>query len=802
MNLLIKIQPILALLLLSSIGLSGQIRIEGEVYDHETNEVVVGAHIWSSPDTGYAVSDEQGNFVLEIDVRDSLPYLQLFASLVGATNAEMQLEILPQQRHYHVHLFVNEHECLKCEHTDVVLVEETALSLQNTQATQLISDQELQENLQGNFAKSLERIAGVNTINVGVGIAKPVIRGLAANRILVNQNGISQQGQQWGNDHGLEIDALSVDRMELVKGPTSLLYGSDGLGGAINILPERIAPHNTLKASVQGLYKSNNGHWGTSAHLSGNWHNWFVQARYTRQEFGDYRVPADTFVYNTFVLPIFNNQLKNTAGKEENFHFNFGTVQPWGSIRWSNSHYGLRAGIFSGAMGVPRAYELTPDESTRDIDFPSQTVSHFKSIVNLLLQLPHKAQLKADIGYQRNLRREFSFPHFHNRIALANDDQLALELLLQTFTASLRYQQPAEGRWRQRYGAMLQYQDNQRGGFDYLLPDFTTWRTGAYGLIDYSSSSRFRLEMGLRADYANNMTQAHEQPIFVDNGVTTLALVSPATDQHFFNLSGAFGLWYSLIPEKWVFRAHLGKSFRVPYPNETVSNGVHHGTFRHERGNPNLTAEQGYQLDLSTDGQLNKLSWQVAGFFNYFDNFIYLSPSARFSPLPDAGQLYEYVQYDALFAGGELSWNYQLTNFLRLQQAYDYVWNVNVQTGLGLPFTPPGAVLSGLRFELPKAVGKHWRSGFLRLSHRYRLAQNRVDRNELATPAYHLLDISAGTTLQLGQQRFILRLQVQNLLNTPYLEHTSRYRLLNLPEQGRNVVLSLKIPFEVKLKER
>ena len=162
------------------------------------------------------------------------------------------------------------------------------------------------KNLEGTFANSIEKLPGISAINVGVGIAKPVIRGLSANRIIVNHQGIKQESQQWGSDHGLEIDQFDVERVEIIKGPGSLQYGSDGLGGVINIMPGNLIPENSLQGSVLGVHKTNNDHWGGSAKLAVNINNWFINTRYSRQDFADYSVPGNSFIYNGFELPIAN----------------------------------------------------------------------------------------------------------------------------------------------------------------------------------------------------------------------------------------------------------------------------------------------------------------------------------------------------------------------------------------------------------------------------------------------------------------------------------------------------------------
>ena len=252
-------------------------------------------------------------------------------------------------------------------------------------ATEHLDETDLTRNVRGNFSASLSRLPGLDAINTGVGIAKPVIRGLSFNRVIVNDQGIKQEGQQWGADHGLEIDAFSVSRVEVVKGPASLQYGSDGLGGVINLMPAPVPPKDRVSGSVTALGKSNNAHLGASARLAINRNDWWVSARYTRQDFGDYRVPADTFVYQGFVLPLFDGYLKNTAGNEDNLKLQVGLRRDWGITRLTYSHYRLESGLFSGAIGVPRSYALQPDGNHRNVDLPGQEVDHQKLIFNQVL---------------------------------------------------------------------------------------------------------------------------------------------------------------------------------------------------------------------------------------------------------------------------------------------------------------------------------------------------------------------------------------------------------------------------------
>lgn len=771
-------------LLLCSQAVSAQSNLTGQVL--EQNSPVVGANVLLLPDSILQITDITGRFTFKALPADSyeleVRYLgmeSLRKRVSIPQNSPLELQMKPsasQLREVEVH-----------EHQE----EDANRSL----STERLDEDFFQQQGSGTFAEKLSSLAGVQAQAVGVGVARPVIRGFSGNRIMVNRYGIKQEGQQWGQDHGLEVDPFSLQRVELVRGPGALHYGSDALGGIINILPPRLVENNSLHWSSQGQYKSNNAHWASSHALAFHKGLFFGQARFSHQDFGDYRVPADRFTYNGFELPIFQNRLKNTAGRERNFDITLGMQKEKWLMRWSVSRYQMRLGLFAGAMGRPRSYTLVPDDSQRDIDLPYQAVQHWNATWNGDFHLNPRRLLQIHLGYQDNLRQEHSFPGFHNNNPLDSSD-LALQLRLRSLQMRAVVEEDLKNGQRVEYGMSWQRQWNRRAGFEFLLPDFQTQRLGAFGLYFWDFHSRHRLSAGLRLDYGQNITLRAEQPQADGDGNLSWVLRAPATNRDFFNYAASLGWNFQLQPRKSIIRAQLSKSFRIPYPNETSSNGVHHGSFRHEMGQADLESEEGYQLDASWELRLPKWKSEWSAFANYINRYIYLSPSAQFSTLPEAGQIFRYEQHDALFAGGEWSWEGELWKNLKVQQAYEFVWNYNLDTGLPLPFTPPASVLSELRYSMDEA---HQRYTYFSISHRYWAAQQWVARNEQPTPAAHLLHASVGGTWRLGKQDITWQLQCRNLLNTPYFNHLSRYRILNLPEQGRNLMFSLKIPLSFQI---
>ena len=767
-------------------------QISGFIFDEDKN-TLPGATVLLLPDSLLTATEQDGQFKFSSDLSEGT--YQLVVSFIGYAPDTVAVKV-KNGRSKIIDIRLRSSSTL----LPTFEVTEEHAKQEETLHTEHIHEDFFQKNLQGAFAKSIEKLPGISAINVGVGIAKPVIRGLSANRIIVNHQGIKQESQQWGSDHGLEIDQFDVERVEIIKGPGSLQYGSDGLGGVINIMPGKLLPKNSFDGSVLGVHKTNNDHWGGSARLAINVDDWFVAARYSRQDFADYRVPATTFVYNDFELPIFNERLKNTAGDEQNLSISAGINRSWGITRLLFSHYSLDAGLFSGAVGIPRSYALNHDGNYRDIDVPRQAVDHYRASLNQTFFFGSD-HLTFDVGFQRNLRREFSEPDFHS-IPLSQledpNDKLAIELELRTFSIATHYEHRFRMDWKNIYGGNVQWQHNQRGGFEYLLPDFRTFRGGLFTITEKELQDNWLVNGGLRLDIGHNETEFFKQYVWDSNENKTDSLISPATDDLFFNWSASLGSNLTLQDGKWVLKANFGKSFRVPYPAETVSNGIHHGTFRHEVGTPDLKSEHGYQLDLSADWDFEKFTGGIALYFNYFDNYIYLGPTfpARFSPLPEAGQIFRYRQDDAIYTGFELQWDWEFLPHFTLHQAVDYVQSYNPKTKLALPFTPQPSVRTDLRFALDE---KNWLEDFyIEIGHQFHFAASgrlRVDRSERATPAYQLWGIGIGADLHFGGQVIQLSCQVQNFFDTSYLAHLSRYRLINVPEQGRNVVMTVKVPF-------
>lgn len=654
-----------------------------------------------------------------------------------------------------------------------------------------VTEEFLRENQGNTLMNTLEKLPGISSINTGVGISKPVIRGMSFNRVIVNEYGIKQEGQQWGVDHGLELDQYGIHDIEILKGPVSVLYGSDGLAGVINIKRPKIPSKDTLNGEVLFNYKSNNGLWGTSAMLEKSKKGLWIKGRVTWQDFADYKVPADEFQYNSYTLPIINNQLKNTAGNELDYTLHLGLKRKWGHSTLYFSKYGQKAGFFSGAFGIPRSYQLLDDGNPRDIQLPYQNIDHWKAISNTILY-GGKAKWIIDLGYQQNLREEHSNPHAHGQGPVP-EGTLALQLRLQTLSYNIRWCYDVRPDWHLYLGSNGQHKNNQTAGFESLIPEYTVSQAGIYALQDMKIKKDLYGQIGLRWDVAKQEASETKVPIYAtDTTISGYSQRNPAIDKHYSLPTISTGLAWE-VNKSMDVKYNIGTAFRFPSIPELASNGIHHGTFRHELGNPELNIEKGVLQDVSWLYHIKKLKTSISPFYYHFDNYIYLRPSARFSSLPDAGQVYQYSEGGVTMTGLETSIQYDFLKNWHWISSMEYVWNKNRDLGYALPFTPPFHTLNELKynFSLSKKLPENW----IRFSWNQFADQNSVDQNEKTTLGYTLFHLACGTEFHWGKQTFHGQVQITNLTNNRYLNNMSRYRILNLPEQGRNIQLLFKILF-------
>ena len=640
-----------------------------------------------------------------------------------------------------------------------------------------VSRDYLQQNFSGSLMQTLQGIPGVKAMSIGSGQSKPTIRGLGFNRMAVAEDGIKHEGQQWGDDHGLEIDQFSIDRVDVIKGPAALLYGSDAIGGVICLYTNHI-PTDSLCGAVQIFGRTNNGQLGASAKIGARRDRLFYRANVTVINYGDYRVPTDSIQYYSYYIRLKNQQLRNTAGLERDGSLMFGYVgyNFHTELRVSDSY--AKSGFFANAHGLEvRLSDIDYDHSSRDIDLPHQWVNHFKVLSHSSWR---NALLSVDLSmaYQQNRREECSEPVSHGYMPKP-DNEVERHFDKNTYTANFGIKMSLE-RHDLNAGVNAEYQHNRRSGWGFIIPDFETGSYGAYILDKWQPSDNLKLNAGLRYDHAQTRIHSYNDwyktPVGTDS---VLKQRSADIDLTFNNLSWSVGASYEAAG--WVLKANAGKSFRIPIPKELGADGINYHIFRYERGNAELNPEVSYQLDLSVyrTGQL--LTVQVEPYLNYFPNYIYLNPTAQYE---EGLQLYHYTQAEVLRYGVECQTTCKITRHIDAELKGEYLYAEQLsgkKKGYTLPFSTPWSADAGLKYS-----HKRHGEGNIGLNVHIVGKQDNIVPPEKPTDGYWTLNMSVNHRFSLLGSFIKLSLHADNLLNKRYYDHSSYYRLIDVPEAGRN----------------
>jgi iron complex outermembrane recepter protein len=672
---------------------------------------------------------------------------------------------------------------------------------------EVISGDYIRQHMSGSLMQSLKRLPGVGSMDIGSGHSKPVIRGLGFNRVMVVEHGIRHQGQQWGADHGLEIDQYAAEDIEVVKGPMSLMYGSDAIGGVIVIRHRPVPLAGTSGGTMDIHAAGNNGLLVASAMTYTRGERFHFSLRATGSVFGDYRVPGDHVDIYSYRVPLRDHRLRNTAGRESSFHLGGGYENGRLRNRIYLSHIQSRGGFFAHAHGLePRNVDtLLHDRSAYDIQMPHHQVTHTK-VVNHLVYAGASYTLDIKTGYQQNNRKEHSIYNQHGFTPAIFPDSLPFSstldrsFLLDQLSTIIRLSRSYDNGIALHAGVAGEWQQNRIDGRSFIIPAYRQQQLGAFLYGRHQLSKSQLLHLGVRYDFSRLRTDGYHDwfptPVPTGNDTVSMHLLrAPAITHHFNSVTWSVGYNHNL--EHIAFRVNLGKGFRIPLAQELVANGVNFHQFSYQVGNPDLKPEVSWQLDMGVTWQHPRYAISVTPFVNYFPNYIYLNPTPEFDRVYGNGQqVFRFSESEVFRYGGEVHAHYQIVSWLKVGAMAEYVRSVQLtgeKSGFTLPFSPPLASIWHLK-ATGKAKGrfhKPWAGVDLHLVAKQKL----VVPPEETTPGYALVNVSTGVTIHFGRTTSMLTLAVRNLLNTRYMSHNSYYRLINLPEPGRNVTLNLTIPF-------
>lgn len=657
----------------------------------------------------------------------------------------------------------------------------------------------IEENFSGSLMQTLSRLPGVQAMNVGSGESKPVIRGLGFNRVLVAENGIKHEGQQWGDDHGLEIDQYAIDQAEVIKGPASLTYGSDAIGGVIN-LKSNTMPLKKFAGQVNIFGRTNNESIGSSVRLTGRNGKFWYKANATWMDYADYKVPADSIEYYSYWIKLKDQRLRNTAGREMDGNLMLG----YAGDRWNTSFriadVNAKAGFFANAHGLEvRLSDIDYDSSRRDIDLPYHTVNHFW-LSNHTDWNWADGMLEGNFAYQNNRQRELAEPVSHGYMPIPTNT-LERSFTKQTFSANVKVMQQM-GKHDLQAGGNVEYQRNRQGGWGFILPDFEQLTFGVFTMDKWNLSDKLSLTAGARFDRGSVRIHSYhdwyktplkastsDSPMdgtvlqgTVQQGDSTYMERSANLRRSYNSFTWSVGV--NRMLGDWVLKLNVGKSFRIPIAKELGMDGVNYNIFRYEKGNTSLKPEESYQVDAGIVCEKGVLSMQLTPYLNYFPNYIYLNPTPQYK---EGLQLYYYTQAKVLRWGFETSVSWKILPYLKLDADGEYLYARQLsgeKKGYGLPFSTPWSARAELRYLLP--AQNPAKSGFVALEWQVVGTQDIIVPPEEKTKGHQLLNASIGKKFKLGENQLEITLRGENLLGKRYYDHTSYYRLMGVPEPGRN----------------
>lgn len=650
-----------------------------------------------------------------------------------------------------------------------------------------------------NVIDAIAHTPGVSQITTGAAISKPVVRGLGYNRVVTLNNGAKQEGQQWGDEHGIEIDEFSIDRAEIIKGPGSLLYGSDAMAGVINFLaPDPIAEgHITGQATAN--YQTNNRQQGYSLQNAGNINglNWLVRG--TRKVAGDYQNRYDGHVFNSG----FNEWDANGY---------VGLNKSWGYSHLTFSTFNQNLGLVEGGRdslsgrfvrdvavnGQTESQVVSDNKSGYTLQTPRQLVNHLRfGTDNNFIIGNQGGRLTLQVSYQQNLRREYG-------------DALAptvpqLYFQLRTVDYAVRYFLPELSGWNLAVGSTGLRQQNRNLGTEFLIPAYNMTEGGVFGVVKKTFGG-LDLSGGLRYD----VRQIAAQSLYLDANERPTPLTTPGAETKFpgfvstfQNYSGSLGAAYSLS-DRLTVKANIARGFRAPNIAELGANGVHEGTIRYEVGQPGLKAETSLQVDAGVSYVTDHVRLSVDAFENSISNYIFerrvlnrAGTDSLVSTGPDIG-LFNYVQGQARLLGGEVTLDFHPhpLDWLHFENSFSMVRARQLDVPEGqqfLPFIPADRLQSELRGNF-RRQGKRLTNVYARFQLEQTFAQNRYFAaydTETATPAYTLFNAGVGTDVAdaKGRTLFSVYLTANNLFDVAYQSHLSRlkYEAINYTTGRRGV---------------
>jgi iron complex outermembrane receptor protein len=676
----------------------------------------------------------------------------------------------------------------------------------------------------GNIIDQIATLPGVSAVTTGPNVSKPFIHGLGYNRVITLQDGIRQEGQQWGDEHGIEVDQNSIDRVEVIKGPASLTYGSDAIGGVVNLISPAPVPEGKILGSVQGLYGTNQGLYNGSFRLQGNQNGLIWGTVISAKGSKDYQNEHDGRVYATNY-------------REKDARVMVGLNKSWG-------YSYLHASVFDDEQAIPDGSRdsltrkftrqvvedgdafrpIVPQSVLNSYSIPTlhQHVQLYRIYNNSNFILGN-GNLAVNLGYQFSHRREYTHPEA--------GDIAGLNLHLTTYTYDVKYNFNIGNDYETTFGINGQYQNNTIGdATDFPIPAYHQFDVGpffvvkkSFGKLDLSAGARYDTRsFSNSAAYVDTLGRNGFPQLYTGSNPETTPNVTKQFDafnKRFSGFSGSFGATYN-VSDAFLIKGNISRGFRAPSIAEISANGPDPGSQIYHIGDKNFKPEFSLQEDIGTFLTLPNISASVEVFNNNLSNYIYQQQvlAADGSPVFTQGYTtFTYVQSRARIYGGEVSVDLHPLPWLHFENSLSLTYGENKGNGgpvadslKHLPFIPPLHTHTELRGTFNGGIGKI-KSIYAFVGFDHYSAQDRFFAaygTETYTAGYNLLSAGFGGNIvnKAGQPVIKLFVEGTNLANVNYQSNMSRLKYFdnpNVPDgvrpgifnMGRNISFKVVVPF-------
>ena len=720
--------------------------IKGKVVDNNSGAGIAFAEIFCLETQNGTVSDVDGNWELENQVNFQITLLiradEFDNKLIKVESQEKDLII--KLEHSHIHL-------------DEVIVSTSDSKLQRYSAFPVESRKiaDLNKIEQTNLVDAMSNIPGIYNFSTGNGIAKPVIRGLSGMRVLTSQNGLRLENQQWGADHGFAVLNLGIDRVEIIKGPSSLIYGADALGGVIYLADEPYA--NLNKKEIKASTKLETNSMATVNKIS--YKSSKNNLRFA--VYGGYFSRANYAVGNS---QIFNTSEKEFVTNSKNSGGSFKTAIGYNKNNWITN---FRYQLLYFQNGLPghthdSVWELSSfisSNQSRNYTIPAQ------KIINHLAQWENKFYFKEDeviaqIGFTSNDLKEFGEKIFTPGI----------DMTLQNSSYSIRWKHNFNKYFDIVSGSQGMFQSNTNGqkAEEILVPNSNFNDLGAYTLLK-GTFNLWNIQAGARYD---------------QRSITTKEDVD-GFDKSFNGINYSAGI--SRSSKTLTTRLNASTGFRPPHISELLADGVHHATMQYLVGDRNFISERANQIDFYLGTHFDHLEIVINPFINQINNYIYKSPTGL-TDTTSGLDIFEMKQTDAVFSGGDIAIHYHphFAHWLHLESNLSLLSTEEKD----LPFIPQNRLNNGIKIEF-KGENK-FRINSLAARYVYFFAQENVASYETTSSAYQLINLGCTGSVS-SKHKVNYSLGVNNLLNVRYIDHLSRLKTYEIPNPGRNIYVKLSL---------